>query len=113
MDIENLIDLKTAIKLLPRCNGKRIHRSTIQRWIDKGYLTTHKVGGRRYTSVSDLQSMIDCGRTSINHLRGGNINQPLRAMGGVGAMPKSVQAELQRQKIVAQQRIEKIKRQSS
>ena len=50
----DLITLKEAIELLPRNNGKKINRSTIQRWIDKGQLETVKIGGLRYVSRSKL-----------------------------------------------------------
>ena len=55
----DLITLDEAIKLLPRHKGKKIHRSTIERWIQSGKLETVKLGGLRYTSRATLLAAME------------------------------------------------------
>jgi hypothetical protein len=54
----DLIPLREAIDLLPRRNGKKVHRSTVQRWIDSRKIATTKIGGIRYASRSQIRELM-------------------------------------------------------
>ena len=61
---ETLLGLSEAARTLPRGrNGKRLHVSTLHRWVGRGLrgvvLETIRVGGRRYTSTQALQRFFD------------------------------------------------------
>lgn len=56
---ETLVAIPEVPRLLPRRNGRTIHRSAIYRWILRGcrgvVLESIKVGGLTYTSLEALQ----------------------------------------------------------
>jgi hypothetical protein len=58
VDTESLIPLSEVPKLLPTRRGKKVHISTVFRWIRSGargkVLDTILVGGIRYTSREEL-----------------------------------------------------------
>ncbi len=62
---EELIPLSEASNHLPRRHGKKVHYSTLYRWITKGargrVLESRTVGGVRYTSVEALNRFVHPG----------------------------------------------------
>lgn len=56
---ESLVPLREAPKLLPTRNGKRLHISTLFRWVQRGVdgvkLEVLRIGGTTYTSREALQ----------------------------------------------------------
>lgn len=61
---EKLIPLGKVPNQLPKqSNGKKIHISTVYRWVKRGlrgvYLETATIGGTTYTSIEALQRFSD------------------------------------------------------
>jgi hypothetical protein len=56
---EEIIPLRDAVKLVPRCNGKRLHIATLYRWTTSGCrgvtLEAIQVGAVRATSRQALE----------------------------------------------------------
>lgn len=59
LDGEQLVAISEVPKLMPPRHGKRLHISTVYRWVLKGargkVLDSAMVGGVRYTSLEALQ----------------------------------------------------------
>lgn len=65
VDTESLIPLSEVPKILPTRKGKRVHISTVFRWMRSGargkVLDTILVGGIRYTSREELSRFVRAG----------------------------------------------------
>lgn len=68
---ETLFPLVEASNYLPKRRGKKVHVSTLFRWVSRGvsgvHLETCKVGGIRYTSLEALRrfrALVDQGDVS-------------------------------------------------
>ena len=71
---EQMIALSDVPKHLPRRNGKKVHYSTVYRWVTKGargrILESKLVGGIRYTTLAALNRFFDTATTQAgqNHV---------------------------------------------
>lgn len=70
---ETTIPLAEVPKLLPRKNGKKVHYSTVYRWVTKGtrgrVLESMLIGGVRFTTVEALNRFF--GTTTIKAAESG------------------------------------------
>src|SRR5205823_1974309 len=54
-----LVSMAAAVRLLPSCRpGKRMHISTLYRWISEGRLSCWKIGRWRYVSRAELLALV-------------------------------------------------------
>lgn len=71
--------------LLPRRHGKKVHHSTVYRWVTKGargrMLASWMIGGIRYTSVEALKRFLQSEADRTNDDKRATVKQAL--YGGV------------------------------
>ena len=60
---EGWVSLTEVPAILPKKNGKKIHYSTVYRWITKGargrVLESHLIGGARFTTIEALNRFFE------------------------------------------------------
>lgn len=75
------VALRDVPDLLPRRRGKKVHNSTVYRWVTKGargrVLESQLIGGVRYTSVSALNRFLGPTRRQADDDRRAAIRQVL------------------------------------
>lgn len=63
LQTESPVQLSDVPKLLPKRNGKKVHYSTVYRWVTKGtrgrILESMLVGGVRYTTIAALNRFFE------------------------------------------------------
>lgn len=55
----DVVDLKSAARLVQEWTGHRPHIATIFRWAWRGRLPTHRVGRRVFTTRAALRALLD------------------------------------------------------
>lgn len=70
---ERLLSLPDVPDYLPRRHGKKLHLSTVHRWVRKGargkVLDSMLVGGVRYTSLEALERFLGTSTSELVELR--------------------------------------------
>ena len=71
LENETLITLRDVPVHLPKRKGKKVHYSTVWRWVKKGargrVLESVLIGGVRYTSVAALDRFFETGTIASRH----------------------------------------------
>ncbi|TWT36631.1 hypothetical protein KOR34_15700 [Posidoniimonas corsicana] len=86
---EILIALPDVPEWLPSRRGRKVHKSTIYRWVQRGVrgkvLESYEIGGVRYTSVEALQRFMGTGPADpMEHRRSAVLRNALAARGLLG-----------------------------
>lgn len=89
LDGEQLISLREVPSLVPPRRGKRLHISTVYRWVLKGVrgkiLDSALLGGVRYTSLEALQRFMGTSPTELLEARrSASIRDRLQQLGLAG-----------------------------
>ena len=79
---ENAITLREVPKYLPKRNAKKVHYSTVFRWVSKGargrILESALIGGVRYTTVEAVERFLSAKpKASPNEL--GDLSEAIEA----------------------------------